>query len=322
MKKFFLLLLMIHCVNAAPLSDRKEVKTFIQHMVDVHHFDNQQLTQWLNQATIQNTILATIAKPAEALPWYRYRAIFITPKRIEEGCVFWQTHASILKRAEKIYGVPPEIIVAILGVETFYGKQAGQYSVLDSLVTLGFDYPPRSQFFLSELREFLLLAREEKWDPTQIKGSYAGALGKAQFIASSYRRYAVDFNQDGKRDLLNNIDDAIGSVANYFKVHGWQHGAPIALAATTHGDQFKPLIASKNNPKPIHSLKEWRRLGVQASTQDALQPFALIALENPENLEYWLGAQNFYVITRYNHSAHYAMAVYTLSQEIKKRYHH
>ncbi|MBS0287091.1 MAG: lytic murein transglycosylase B [Proteobacteria bacterium] len=306
-----------------PLSSRADVKAFIKMMVSKHHFNEAKLTKLINSAKIQPSILKAIAKPAEKLTWERYEPIFLTPKRIDEGVAFWKQNKAALTRAEKEYGVPAEIIVAIIGVETFYGKQAGQYSVLDSLVTLGFDYPPRSKFFLSELEEFLLLAREQHWDPAQVKGSYAGAMGKPQFIASSYRRYAIDFNKKGNRDLINNVDDAIGSVANYFKLNGWKKGEPVVLAAKVKGDKFKEAIASSNNPKPDNTLQKMTSLGIvcDAKNIDSNKQFALIGLEGKAGPEYWLGAHNFYVITRYNRSSLYAMAVYNLSEKIKSGYH-
>ncbi len=306
-----------------PLSARPEVKAFIQMMVTKHQFDKAQLTSWLNNAKIQPSILKAIAKPAEKSTWARYEPIFLTQKRIDEGVAFWQQHKEALNKAEKEYGVPPQIIIAIIGVETFYGKNVGQYSVLDSLVTLGFDYPPRAKFFLSELEEFLLLAKEQGWDPTQVKGSYAGAMGKPQFISSSYRRYAVDFHHKGQRDLINNVDDAIGSVANYFKLNGWKKGEAVAYSAKATGDKFKEAIAASNNPKPNTSLQKLSELGIKPVSKhlkDPKQNFALIGLEGKDGHEYWLGAHNFYVITRYNRSSLYAMAVYQLSEKIKNGY--
>lgn len=308
-----------------PFSQRADVKAFAQEMVKKHHFDANTLDQWLASVKIQPSILAAISKPAEKqLPWYRYEQIFLTPKRIDEGVLFWKANEGKLQEAQQKYGIPPEIVIAIIGVETFYGKNTGSYRVLDSLATLGFDYPPRSKFFLSELEEFLLLAREEGWDPTEIKGSYAGAMGKGQFISSSYRRYAVDFTGDGKRDLINRNADAIGSVANYFKVHGWKPESTIVLAAQTKGNDYENMIASKANPKPEHTLQELAKHDVlpvdRTKASLRAEPFALIKLEGEKGPEYWLGGQNFYVITRYNHSDHYAMAVYNLSQEIKRAY--
>lgn len=312
-----------HSYQNKSLLARQDVQTFIQHMVNKHHFERKQLETWLGQAKIQPSILTTIAKPAEVKPWYQYQAIFLTPERIRDGVNFWRTHAHTLAKAEKTYGVPAEIIVAIIGVETFYGKRTGDHKVLDALVTLGFDYPPRAKFFLSELEQFFLLAREEHWDPTKITGSYAGAMGKPQFISSSYRRFAVDFNDNGKRDLLHNADDAIGSVANYFHRHGWQPAGDVIFPAKVKGNHYENFKASKGNPKPQFALYTMKKLGVDlAQKKDVCRlkykPFALVALQGEAGPEYWLGAQNFYVITRYNHSDHYAMAVYTLSQEIKQ----
>ncbi|MCS5707872.1 lytic murein transglycosylase B [Candidatus Berkiella cookevillensis] len=310
------------------LSERKDVQQFIQQMVDKHQFDRKQLTQWLNQASINQKIIDSISKPAEGLPWFKYKKIFITPSRIESGVAFWKEHQDTLKKASAEYGVPEEVIVAILGVETFYGKHAGGHRVIDALVTLGFDYPPRSKFFLSELEEFLLLTREEKWDPMTIKGSYAGAMGKPQFISSSYRRYAVDFNKTGRRDLLNSSEDSIGSVANYFKVHGWKKNQPIIFPAAVKGEQFKSLITNLRAPKPTYSYNEIAGAGVglglgagmNVNTSLKGEKFALVSMEGENGLEHWLGLENFYVITRYNHSSLYAMAVYELSQNIKSAY--
>lgn len=306
--------------TSKPLTARKDVQQFINHMVKKHHFDKKQLTTWLNAAHIQPDILKSIAKPAEKLPWYRYEPIFITPKRISEGVDFYQQNYKALKRAEKEYGVPAQIIAAIIGVETFYGKHKGKNSVLDALVTLGFDYPPRKEFFISELEHFLLLAREEHWDPTQIKGSYAGAMGTPQFMPSSYRKFAVDFNGHGKRDLINNTNDAIGSVANYFKASGWKPYQPIAIYTQIKSDKFKAHLASKANPKPNLTYTQLKELGIHLPNNLTGHQFALMEFEGEKKPEYWLGAHNFYVITRYNHSDRYAMAVFTLSKEIKAGY--
>ncbi len=305
--------------------ESNDVKAFISEMVQEQHFDAKDLKRQLAKAKIDPEVLASIAKPAETLPWYRYEPIFLTPKRIEEGVAFWKKNAASLSAAEKEYGVPAEMIVAILGVETFYGQRTGKYNVFNSLVTLAFHYPPRAAFFRSELKEFLVLARDEKWDIEDLRGSYAGAMGAPQFISSSYRRYAVDAHNKGKRDLLNNIDDAIASVANYFKVNGWQTGAPIVFEAKTTGDKFMPFITSNKSPKPSHSLTQWDELGVQISKSSAAKstankPLALISLEEKEGTSYWLGTTNFYVITRYNRSNLYAMAAYLLSQKVKEEY--
>lgn len=330
MKSFFVaLLLSLTSLSSSfaaesSLTDRDEVKTFINNMVEKHQFDRLTLEKYLNEAKYQPNIIKAMTKPAEKLPWYRYEPIFLSEKRIQEGVTFWKENEAYLKQAQEQYGIPPEIIVAIIGAETFYGKNAGNYRVLDSLTTLGFDYPPRSVFFLSELEAFFLLAREEGWEPTDIKGSYAGAMGKGQFMPSSYRKYAVDFAHDGKRDLLTNNADAIGSVANYFKNHGWVTNQLVVIPARIKGEAHQKIIASKANPKPEYTLQDLAKWQVYTTQKPKpaweKQRFALIKLENEKGPAYWLGAQNFYVITRYNHSDHYAMAVYNLSQAIKNAY--
>ncbi len=321
---FLCLTLNVAMAQDKPLSTSPQAKAFIDMMVSKHHFNRAQLTSWLNSAKVQPSILEAISKPAEKLTWARYEPIMLTQKRIDEGIVFWQQNKQALAKAEKEFGVSPEIIVAIIGVETFYGKNTGKYNVLDALVTLGFNYPPRSKFFLSELEEFLLLSREQHWDPTQIKGSYAGAMGKPQFISSSYRRFAIDFTQKGHRDLINNVDDAIGSVANYFKLNGWKINEPVAFVAKVNGEKFKNELASGMNPKPDKTLQKLAELGVKpvakVGKSSAQGNFALIGLEGKNGPEYWLGAHNFYVITRYNRSNLYAMAVYQLSEKIKSGY--
>ena len=307
----------------AVLTQREDIKTFINQMVEKHQFDRKTLNAWFQEAKLQPSIITAMTKPAEKLPWYRYETIFLSPKRIQEGVTFWKENQADLDKAYAQYAIPPEIIVSIIGVETFYGKNCGNYRVLDSLVTLGFDYPPRSTFFLSELEQFFLLAREQGWDLTQIKGSYAGAMGKGQFMPSSYRKYAVDFSQSGKRDLLNSNSDSIGSVANYFKSHGWEPYQVIVIPARVKGKEYQQVIASKANPKPVHTLQDLSKRNVTSVERNAdweKLPFALMRFEVENGEEFWLGAQNFYVITRYNHSDHYAMAVYNLSQEIKTAY--
>ena len=230
---------------------------------------------------------------------------------------FWNDNALTLKKASEKYGVPPEIIVAIIGVETRYGQHKGRFPVIDSLSTLAFAYPPRSRFFRSELKEFLLMAREEKINPLKQLGSYAGAMGLPQFIASSFRSYAVDFDGDGSRDLWNNTSDAIGSVANYFKRHGWQEGEPIAHRAVIKGQKYKKLL--NDELKPQWSLADFQSHGVRpAQKVPAKLEGTLLELDTgTPKPEYWLGWENFYVITRYNHSAHYSMAVFQLAQEIR-----
>ena len=297
---------------------RSEVMKFIDDFSVKNNYPKDSLNNLFKNVTTQTSVLEAIARPAEKEKnWQEYRKIFITDKRVKEGLAFWSENAQILAAAEREYGVPPEIIVAIMGVETFYGRYKGKYLVLDSLVTLGFDYPPRQKFFRSELAEFLLLAKEESLDPIAIKGSYAGAMGKSQFISSSYRNYAVDFDENGTRDLWGSNEDVIGSVANYFKCHGWKAGEVIAVPAKVQGKRYITLL--DKGIKPVASVSELPQYDVTAEhTADTKQAVALLEFNKNNSDEYWLGFNNFYVITRYNHSHMYAMAVYQLSQLIKK----
>ena len=303
---------------AAPAQDlRPDILAFIAEMSAKHGFDSSELRRVLSQAEMRPEIIAAISKPAESKPWHQYRAIFVTPARIEAGSQFWQEHASELARAQIQYGVPAEIIVAILGVETRFGQSAGHYRVLDALTTLAFDYPPRSRYFRSELEQFLLLTREERMDPLSPIGSYAGAMGWAQFMPTSFRTFAVDFDGDGRRDLWNS-PDAIGSIANYLAAHQWQPGAPVAVQVDVSGDKYEPLL--KEGLKPRLTTQQLTSYGVvMRSPLRADPPGALIRLETESGPEYWIGFTNFYVITQYNRSPLYAMAVYQLGQAIRDR---
>jgi membrane-bound lytic murein transglycosylase B len=304
----FLLLTVISYGSAiqAQIVDREDVQSFIQKMVSEHDFNARHLRDMFSDVRESDSVLKAISKPAEALPWYQYRTIFLRNDRIRHGVRFLKKNKQALERAEQEYGVPAEVITAIIGVETRYGKQKGGYRVLDSLSTLAFDYPPRSDFFLGELEQFLLLTREQGLDPRKVMGSYAGAMGIPQFIASSYRRYAVDFDGDGKIDIWDSSADAIGSVANYFKAHGWLPGGLIAVPALVSGDDYRELLSE--GLKPDIDVARLPVYGI----------FPQQALQGGE--EYWLGLENFYVITRYNHSALYAMAAYQLAEAIKHRY--
>jgi membrane-bound lytic murein transglycosylase B len=293
-------------------------KQFIDLMVDKHQFTREVIESTLAKANKNETILEAIAKPWEAKPWHQYYPIFLTEKRLTKGLAFWKTHQQTLARAEQETGVPAEIIIAIIGVETFYGAYLGKYSVLDALVTLGFHYPPRATFFRSELAQLFLLAQEEKFDITELKGSYAGAMGWGQFISSSYRHYAVDFDDDGVRDLLSNPVDAIGSVANYFKKHKWKANTDIAFKAKVSGTQYSDFLS-----KSLKYSHQWSQLQDAGVTID--QPnlskdmrVKLLEFEQANSKEYWVGLPNFYVITRYNHSPLYAMAVFQFSQQLKQ----
>ena len=289
-------------------------------MIDEHDFERTHLKLLFKGVKQQKSVLKAIATPAERKKkWFEYRSIFLTESRIKKGVTFWQENAHILQQAEEQYGVPPEIIVAIIGVETFYGRITGKHPVFDSLVTLGFGYPKRAEFFLRELEHYLLMCREEGFDPSKLFGSYAGAMGVGQFISSSYRRYAVDQNQDGKRDLWTNKEDIIGSVANYFKVHGWRKHHAVASSALFKGD--KRSVDESNTLKPSYTYAQLNKQGFVADMPVGMkEKVSLFVLDTKQGKEYWLGQHNFYVITRYNHSHMYAMAVYQLSQEIKKQW--
>lgn len=300
---------------------RADVKHFIDEMVDDHGFDRNYLERKFATARRLDNVLESIARPAEKeLAWWQYRPIFVSSKRSNRGKVFMQKYRDILNRAEKEFGVPAEIITAIIGVETYYGKLTGKYTVFDSLTTLGFDYPPRSSFFKSELKQFLLLSKEEDISVEAMTGSYAGAMGMPQFISSSYRRYAVDFDGDGKRDLWNSVPDVIGSVANYFSEHGWRKGEPVTHPVTVNNTS---ILENKNTLKPYVTVKQLMQQGVTlkpgASLQqpDNKQLATLLTFEGKKGDEHWIGLNNFYVITRYNHSELYAMAVFQLSEMLK-----
>lgn len=308
-------LIVFPLIVSANYAKRSDVRLFVDDMVTKHKFDRNQLLSKFSKAKRLDNVLESIAKPAErVLTWKQYRPIFIKEKRIRLGKKFMKQHRATLKRAEQTFGVPKEIVAAIIGVESYYGKNSGKYDVFDSLTTLGFDYPPRATFFKSELEQLLLLTREEDVDIETVRGSYAGAMGMPQFISSSYRHYAVDFNSDGKRDLWSSVDDVIGSVANYFSKHGWQRGESVI-----HRVKLNKAINNigRKQVKPEKTINDYHKLGVELKTPlsgDAKA--ALIELQGRDGVEHWLGLKNFYVITRYNHSALYALAVYQLSQEL------
>lgn len=305
--------------QALPLDESTEIAPFIEEMEKRHGYPRSELRELLAQAQVLPKVIELISRPAEAKPWHLYRPIFLNETRIAKGVEFWKSQRETLARAEAIYGVPAEIIVAIIGVETLYGERPGQIRVLDSLVTLGFRYPQRADFFRSELQQFLLLSREERLDPLAVKGSYAGAMGVPQFIASSYRRYAVDFDGDGSRDLISNPEDAIGSVANYLGKHGWRAEGGIAAPASVSGEGYKVLLKKGLNPNiPLQELDAHGVKMINGVPADAR--VALIELDLANGSEYWVVQRNFYAITRYNHSALYAMAVTQLAKEIHDRY--
>ena len=299
---------------------RPDVQEFLDSMVEEHDFDHDQLEKLFAQVHRQDRVLEAIARPAEAKPWKDYRPIFLTDARIEGGVDFWHANEELLARAESEMGVAPEYVVAIIGVETFYGQRTGSFRVLDTLTTLGFDYPPRADFFRRELEQYLLLTREETLDPLELTGSYAGAMGKGQFISSSYRMYAVDFDGDGRRDLWGSVADAVGSVANYFRRHGWEHGAPVTVPAAVTGSEDAHELLVSAGVKPTLSLPELAAAGIRPAEAlgDDSESVSVIELDGANGVEYWIGFDNFYVITRYNRSPLYAMAVHQLAQEIRR----
>ncbi|MCU7891109.1 MAG: lytic murein transglycosylase B [Candidatus Thiodiazotropha sp. (ex Ustalcina ferruginea)] len=295
-----------------------EFREFAVEMGQKHGFEVDQVENLLTGTQFRDDIIAAITRPAESKAWHEYRPIFLKPDRIAGGVKFWQENEALLEAVSQKYGVPAEIIVAIIGVETRYGHHTGRYRVIDSLTTLAFGYPKRADFFRRELEEFLLLAREEKVDLESAMGSYAGAMGKPQFISSSYRQYAVDHDGDGRRDLWDSNGDIIASVASYFKTHGWKPNQPVTLL-TEGGDELQPFLDA--GMKPSIDVEKLLARGVRPVDAETPNPQALtslVKLDAGEQDEYWLGLHNFYVITRYNHSNLYAMAVYQLSQEIRK----
>lgn len=306
---------------AGDYSNRPDVEAFAQEMHERHGFDRQSVLATLASAEKKQKILDAIARPAEkAKPWKEYRKIFMTPARIEGGVAFWNAHESELRDISARYQVNPEIIVAIIGVETAYGKNTGSYRVIDALSTLAFDYPPRAAFFRTQLEELLLLAREQKQDPLALTGSYAGAMGYGQFMPSSYRDFAVDFDGDGFADIWTNTRDAIASVAHYFQQHGWKMNDPVLARAHTARDFDKNLPT--NELEPTITLLDLASKGI-APVIDGLgtdRKATLLVQEGDYGPEYWLGFDNFYTITRYNHSSMYAMAAHQLAEAIKAQH--
>jgi len=310
------ILIFVNQTTLATIVDRPEVQEFINEMHVEHNFNVDELTRIFDKTRLSKSIVEAISRPAEAKPWYKYRPIFLTEDRIKLGVKFLRKNEQTLLQAEKAYGVPIEIIVAIIGVETRYGKHAGKYKVINSLSTLAFNYPKRSKFFRSELKEFLIMTREQKMDPLSVKGSYAGAMGIPQFISSSFRHYAVDFDEDGKIDIWDNPVDAIGSVGNYFKQHGWQADKTIVTPARVVSDKYLAVLTKGLEPHiRLSELAEFDISADQIPDDNPEIKFLEYQLENGS--EFWLGHDNFYVITRYNHSALYAMAVFQLSKEIR-----
>lgn len=292
-------------------------RSFADRVAREHGLERDRVQGMLDDAQHRDAIIEAISSPAEALPWHRYREIFVTDERAQEGAQFQARHAETLDRVAAEYGVDPDIITAILGIETRYGEHRGEHRVLDALVTLGFDYPPRASFFRDELEEFLVLAEAEGLDPRSVRGSYAGAMGIPQFIASSYRHYAVDGDGDGRRDLLESVPDAIASVANYLSEHGWRQNDPIATPARLgEGAEPEPLLA--DGMRLNTTVGALREAGIEPRADYSDDATALLLeLDGDDGTEYWVGRHNFRVITRYNHSPLYALAAVQLADAIE-----
>lgn len=305
--------------NTPSFADQAAVVDFARELEQRQGFNADELLAQFAQVSPNSKVLQLIKPPSspQQRSWERYRPRFLNDRRIDGGVRFWQENQAKLARARALYGVPEEIIVAIIGVETEYGRNTGGFRVLEALATLAFNYPPRAEFFRTELEQFLLLARENNLDPLAVKGSFAGAIGIPQFMPGSQRRYAVDFDGDQRVDLGNSVDDAIGSVGRFLEQHGWQTGQPITVPARINGEPERGLIEA--GIRPSLKVAELRDKNV-FSDADPLASVALVDLVSPgQATEYWLGYENFYVITRYNRSSFYAMSVFQLGEEIRKR---
>ena len=308
--------------DTAPVNLQQEnVVAFIDEMVAKHEFDRDDLSAVLSKAQIKQNIIKKISTPAErTLTWGEYRKIFITKERINVGVTFWQENKEMLQRIALETGVPIEMLVGIIGVETYYGRITGKDRVIDALATLAFEYPPRSKFFRNELVQFLILAREEGLDPTVPMGSYAGAMGRPQFMPSSFRAYAVDSTGDGKRDIWNNWADVSGSIANYFLEHRWRSDEEVVAQATLGANWQGAVPKPKNTLKMSSTVETLSKKGVVFATELCADSKAqLLSYEGDDGMEHWVGFHNFFVITRYNRSVMYALAVQQLGQQISAK---
>lgn len=304
------------CASGAAVPVRPEVEAFIGQMVEKHGFRAAPLRKLFSQVQPRPSILRAMAAPRTARPWYEFREGAITLARIEGGVRFWRENREALEQASREFGVPEELIVATIGIETVYGRMMGSIKVLDALTTLAFDYPPRAEFFRGELEDYLLLAREYKLDAANTRGSYAGAMGLPQFLPSSYRKYGIDFDGDGRSDLLGSRPDAIGSVANYYRSFGWKTGGIVFAEAQSGEAELGPLLAA--GIKPHTTVADLRKKGLSVSGPlDETSEATVFSLETESGPRLYLGFNNFYVITRYNRSVNYAMAVWELAAELK-----
>jgi len=325
-KVLFLLGLAAFQANSAELSS--EHKTWVEELSTKYDISKQVLTDAIGKAKFDENVLTKIQTPWEKKPWYIYAPIFITESRINKGVEYWKQYEETFAKAEAEYGVPAQVIVAIMGVETFYGKYKGNISVLDSLYTLGFNYPSRGKFFRQEFAQYIKLSEQQGWNLTDTQGSYAGAMGLGQFISSSYSHYGVDFSGDGKVDMINDPIDAIGSIANYFNKHNWKADESVAYPVKADSEKVAALL--NKSLKIKHTWADLKTAGVVLKESDERVPAIIIEDSTPAKLlklqqldsdEYWVYLDNFYSITRYNHSPLYAMAVFQLSEKIKQAKH-
>lgn len=321
-----ILLLLLTGINATmtfadeALLHKKAAQQFMNTMVRHHHFDKKQLVSILREAKFQPQIIESMDKPFEKKTWDVYKELFLQPDRVQAGINYWSANQKALDRAQREYGVPADIIVAIIGVETLYGKHQGNYRVLDALTTLAFYYPKRAPYFTKELGEFLLLCRERHVAVTEYMGSYAGAMGKPQFMPSSYRSYAVDFTGNGKRDLMHEDSDVIGSIANYFYKHGWKMHGGVAQMASVTGSSYKKL--EFNSKVADYNINQIIRAGIRplGTVSDHPNRVGILELNTSNGQEYWVTYPNFYVITHYNTSPQYALVVYLFAQQLNERW--
>jgi len=321
MKRILTLSLVLLLSASCQAQQHPGAEEFAARAASEHGMDQAAVLKLLGEARFKQSIVDAMTRPAEGKPWYDYRPIFVTDKRIKAGVAFWREHEELVAQAAERFGVDPHVIVAIIGVETFYGRITGNYRVLDALATLAFYYPDtgndRSEFFSKELMKFIVLGDEENLPLIEVKGSYAGAMGLGQFMPSSYLEYAVDLDGDGRRDLWSSMADVIGSVANYLHRHGWQYGKPVTYRAVV-GDGADMALVSKRDFRVKKTVSDLEQAGFTSTEPvDGDTLAALARLEEKDGNVYWMTFKNFYVITRYNRSALYAMAVFELSEAVK-----
>lgn len=321
MKRILILVLVLILNTACVAQEHPGAEEFAAKAASENGLDRAEVLQLLQNARFKKSIVEAMTRPAESKPWHEYRPIFITDKRIEGGVAFWRKNEERISKAAEQFGVDPQIIVAIIGVETFYGRITGNYRVLDALATLSFYYPDtgndRSHFFSSELMNFIVLGEEEGLPLKEVKGSYAGAMGLGQFMPSSYREYAVDLDGDGRRDLWSSMDDVIGSVANYLHRHGWEYGEPVTHRAKVQ-DHANMELVSRRDFKVNKSVDELVASGFESTKAvNGERLAAVVSLEESKGESHWITFKNFYVITRYNRSPLYAMAVSDLSEAVR-----